>query len=144
VTLEDRVREFMDVVERRDHRALEDWFAEEAMVWIPPRAPVRGARRILAMFRVIFRRYAEIHWRVTAVHELGERRCMYLTDSWGKVEGDDPYHNHVMSLLEFDEAGRISSLSDYFKDTAIFQVACTSCGCDSAVRKVIDASVPEQ
>ena len=119
----------MDVVERRDHRALEEWFAESAEVWIPPRPPVRGARRILAMFRIIFRRYAEIHWRVTAVHELGERRCIYLTDSWGSVDGGVPYHNHVLSLLELDAEGRIASLSDYFKDTAIFQAPFTPCGC---------------
>jgi len=120
----------MDVVERRDHRALEEWFAEEAEVWIPPRPPVRGGRRILALFRVLFRRYADLHWRVTAVHALGDRRCIYLTDSWGSVDGAEPYHNHVMSLLEFDEDGRIASLSDYFKDTAAFQSEGTNCGCD--------------
>ena len=131
----------MSAVERRDHRTLETSFAESAEVWIPPRPVIRGRRRILAMFRAIYARYSELHWRVTAVHALDERRGVYLTDSWGTVDGEMPYHNHVMTLVEFDEDGRIVSLSDYFKDTGVFQAGPTACGCageDDAVPPRLD------
>ena len=122
----------MSAVERRDHRTLETSFAESAEVWIPPRPCIRGRRRILAMFRAIYALYAELHWRVTAVHALDERRGVYLTDSWGTVDGETPYHNHVLTLVEFDHDGRIVSLSDYFKDTGVFQAGSTACGCAGA------------
>jgi len=128
----------MSVVERRDHRALEEWFAESAQVWVPPRPSIRGRRRVLAMFRAIFARYDELHWRVTDVHGLGPRRAVYLTDSWGTLDGTTPYHNHIMTLIEFDADGRILSLSDYFKDTVAFAAGSVPCGCsdqpDSALR----------
>ena len=129
MTPEERVLAFMDDVERRDHRALQSWFTDATEVWIPPRPLIRGSRRILAMFRAIFGRYAEIHWRVTAVHALGANRCVYLTDSWGALDRDVPYHTHVMTLIQFGDDGRILSLSDYFKDTASLQASPTSCGC---------------
>jgi limonene-1,2-epoxide hydrolase len=119
----------MSVVERRDHRALGDWFAESAQVWVPPRPKIRGRRRILAMFRAIFARYAELHWRVTEVYSLGPRCGIYLTDSWGTLDGKTPYHNHVMTLFELDPDGRILSLSDYFKDTVAFSAGAAACGC---------------
>jgi ketosteroid isomerase-like protein len=112
---------FMRDLERRDLKVLKPWFSEETVLWVPPRPPVKGARRILCMFRAIFRMYADIHWRVTEVHPLGGRRYLYLTESWGTIGQGTPYTNHVLTLIEFDAEGRIASLSDYFKDTAIFQ-----------------------
>ena len=111
---------FMDDLARRDLTALRPWFTEETELWVPPTGPVRGTRRILALFRAIFRRYDEIFWRVTDVHALGDGRYVYLTESWGRMAGDTPYRNHIVTLVAFDEEGRIVNLSDYFKDTEIF------------------------
>ena len=87
---------------------------------MPPTEPIKGDRRILAMFRVIFRMYHEIHWKVTEVYPVGGNRYVYLTDSWGTIGKSTPYKNHILSIIDFDAAGRILYLSDYFKNTAIF------------------------
>jgi len=110
----------MDDVERRDLQAMGAWFSPEVEMWIPPRPAVQGARRVAALFRAIFRLYPEIHWKVTAVHPLDERRGLYLTDSWGTIGRDTPYSNKIATLITFDVDGRIAYLSDYFKDTSIF------------------------
>jgi limonene-1,2-epoxide hydrolase len=114
-------RAFMDDLESRELKRLERWFSDTTELWVPPAAPVTGGRRILAMFRAIFRMYADLHWKVTEVHAIGERRFFYLTDSWGTIGEATPYRNHVATVIVFDEEGRIASLSDYFKDTAIFR-----------------------
>jgi ketosteroid isomerase-like protein len=115
-----RCLDFMADLERRDPARLSRWFTDTSTLSIPPRPAVQGARRIQALFRAIFRLYADIHWRVTEVHELDARRCVYFSESWGTLQGGGPYANQIATLIEFDEAGHIASLSDYFKDTAVF------------------------
>ena len=114
---------FMRDLETRDLSLLERWFTHDAVLWVPPSAPIQGVRRIQAMFRVIFRMYREIHWKVIDVHSVGGSKYIYATESWGIIGDSHPYKNHIMSVIEFDDAGRISYLSDYFKDTAIFNMA---------------------
>jgi len=112
---------FMADLESRDLERVRNWFAESATLWMPPTEPIEGNRRIAAMFRVIFRMYAEIHWKVTDVYPVGANRFVYATDSWGTIGKDTPYKNHILSIIEFDENNQIKYLSDYFKDTAIFK-----------------------
>jgi hypothetical protein len=111
---------FVRDLNARDLGLLERWFSDQSLVSIPPRSELRGTRRVLAFFRSVFRIYDEIHWRVTEVYEIGERRCAYLTESWGTLRGGGPYRNDIVTLIEFDAEGRIIFLSDYFKDTSTF------------------------
>src|SRR5258708_38378790 len=106
-------------LEAHDLRGLERWFSETTTVCIPPGEPLSGTRRILAFFRTVFRSYDEIHWHVTDVYPVAGRRCIYLTESWGARCGA-AYRNQIVTLIDFDDAGRIAFLSDYFKDTAPF------------------------
>jgi limonene-1,2-epoxide hydrolase len=112
---------FMSDLESRDLDRLKKWFCETSKLWMPPTAPIEGQRRILALFRTIFRMYSEIHWKVSDVHAIGENRFIYLTDSWGVIGEDTSYKNHILTLIEFSPEGQILYLSDYFKDTAIFK-----------------------
>lgn len=86
----------------------------------PPCEPARGARKILAIFGLIFRRYAELSWEVQAVYPAGERRLVYQTESKGGFADGRPYANHILTVIQFSPEGKIHFLSDYFKDTAIF------------------------
>ena len=111
---------FMRDLEARNPEVLRTWFTENAVLWIPPSPPIEGSRRIQAMFKLIFRMYTEIHWKVTDFYQVGNQRYIYATNSWGIIGKDTPYKNHVLTVIDFDAAGKISYLSDYFKDTAIF------------------------
>lgn len=113
-------------LEAHNLNALKDWFSEDAVLWIPPAPPVEGPRRIQAMFRLIFRMYKEIHWKVTDFHSIGNNRYIYATNSWGVIGKDTPYQNHVLTVIDFNSEGKISYLSDYFKDTAIFSAEKTA------------------
>jgi ketosteroid isomerase-like protein len=116
----ERCIRFMSDLESRDLKRVRNWFAQDAVLWMPPTEPIEGSTRIAAMFRVIYGMYAELHWKVTAVHAIGESRFVYETESWGTIGKDTPYKNYILSIIEFDANDRISYLSDYFKDTAIF------------------------
>lgn len=121
----ERTLAFMADLAQRDHAALQKWFTETSTLWMPPTAPVTGARRIGILFRTIFRMYSDLNWKVTELHEVSPTKCIYLTDSWGTIGKDTPYKNNIMTLIEFDADGKIVLLSDYFKDTAIFQTGKT-------------------
>jgi ketosteroid isomerase-like protein len=112
------IRSFVDDLNTKDIRLLEAWFTDETSLWIPPRDPVTGARRIAALFRAVFRMYDELHWRVTDIYSIGEAGWVYLTDSWGALKGGVPYNNSIVTVIRFNGDGKIVYLSDYFKDTS--------------------------
>ena len=77
-------------LEKRNLDALRPWFADKSVLWMPPSQPVTGSKRILAMFRVIFRMYSDIHWKVDEVYPVGGDRYIYLTESWGLIGSKTP------------------------------------------------------
>jgi len=99
---------------------LAQWFDEQSVLWLPPCAAVRGERRILGLFGLIFKRYGELFWKVTKVYPIGELELIYQTDSWGTFADGRPYKNSIITVIEFSPIGKICLLSDYFKDTVIF------------------------
>jgi limonene-1,2-epoxide hydrolase len=107
-------------LERRDVEKLRRWFFADSVLWMPPVGKIEGDRRILAAFRIIFRGYTDIHWKVTNIMATSGSRFVYETDSWGTIGKATPYQNHILTIIDFDAQGRIVFLSDYFKDTAIF------------------------
>jgi len=114
------IREFMEDLGQRNIESLRRWFFEDSVLWMPPMDKITGDRRILAAFRLIFRGYSDLHWSVTNIMATGGNRFVYETDSWGTIGQATPYKNHILTIIEFDAQGRIVFLSDYFKDTAIF------------------------
>ncbi|MGH8004609.1 MAG: nuclear transport factor 2 family protein, partial [Limisphaerales bacterium] len=99
---------------------LAKWFDEESELCLPPSGPARGARRILAIFGLIFRRYQKLSWKVLAVYSAGERKLVYQTESKGIFADGRPYANGILTIIEFSPERKIRFLSDYFKDTAVF------------------------
>lgn len=99
---------------------LQKWFNDESAIWIPPYKEINGKNRILALFRAIFRRYENIQWKVSVIHDLGNQKYFYETVSRGNMVGKGVYENNICTVIKFSEAGEIIHLSDYFKNTEIF------------------------
>jgi hypothetical protein len=127
-TAEQRLRSlvmgFMDDFCSRDVSRLRKWVAESCVLSMPPIEPIRGASRVLAAFRIILRNnFSEVFWKVTDIYPVGPKRCIYACDSWGVIGKNTPYKNSLLTIIDFDADGRITFISDYFKDTAIFACA---------------------
>ena len=118
-TTRERVLAFMDDMESRDTRRLARLMSDTTVFWVPPREPVTGGRRILALLRAIFSMYGDLHWQVRHIYEVGPSRAVYFHETVGTL-GGEPYTNQVVTLVDFAEDGRIVYLSDYFKSTARF------------------------
>ncbi len=111
---------FMEDLKTLKIENLAKWFDDESELWLPPADPAVGARRILALFGLVFRRYKELSWEVGAVYPAGERKLIYQTESRGTFADSRPYANSILTVIEFSPGGKIRFLSDYFKDTAVF------------------------
>jgi len=111
----------MEDMQSRDVQRLARWMTEETVFWVPPRPPVKGGRRVLALLRAIFGMYETLDFKVRHLYELTPTRVVYFHETTGSLaRGGGPYANQVVTLIDFDEEGRIAYLSDYFKTAVAF------------------------
>ena len=115
-----KVTSFMQDLNTLDVENLRKWFDENSKIWIPPMKEVEGGKRILALFRTIFRKYNHIEWKESEIFNLGKGRFFYETVSKGDMKIKGAYNNQICTIIEFAENGKIRYLSDYFKDTSCF------------------------
>ena len=118
--MREKILAFMEDMESNNAERVAEWFTDESTLWIPPASPIKGLSRIKALFRALFGRYEYVHWNVVDILPVTEKRCIHICDSHGKMRGCNNYTNRVITDIVFNEEGKIISLSDYFKDTAIF------------------------
>lgn len=115
-----RVVAFVRDLQSKDLERLGRWFTESSRVWIPPSKPVVGRKRILALFRAIFRMYSDLNWEIERVYCIDGSTAIFALKSWGVFRTEKTYQNAILTLIQFDRAGKIDYLSDYVKDTRIF------------------------
>jgi limonene-1,2-epoxide hydrolase len=118
--MKERILAFMEAMQSNDPARISDWFSDDAKLWIPPAQPIEGISKVKALFRAMFIRYEFLKWDIVDILPVDGNRCIHICDSHGKLKGCDEYRNRVITDITFNKDGKISSLSDYFKDTAIF------------------------
>ena len=115
---EDFIGRFFQLINRRDMDAFEGILQEEAEFYFPKTQPLLGKNRIRRFFQILFRQFPELEFQVLKT---------IIQDSWvavhwknkGKNRQDEPYENEGVTLLEI-EGGKITYISDFFKDTGKF------------------------
>ena len=111
-----RVKAFMRDLQSKHLERLGRWFTEFSRVWIPPSKPVVGRKRILALFRAIFRMYSDLNWEVEKVYCINGSTAIFVSKSWGVLRPEKTYQNAILTLIQFNCTGKIDYLSDYVKD----------------------------
>jgi hypothetical protein len=104
----------------RDLERLARWFDANSRVWIPPVRERIGAERILRLLRTIFVQYATLHWRPVCLYAVTPRVALVEAESWGLLLDGREYRNQMIAVHRFTAAGKVESLSDYFKDVTSF------------------------
>ncbi len=110
--------EFFTCFNNRDPERLRALLDEKAALYFPKTQPLLGADRILKFLHILFRQYPELFFTVHRTLVQGNRTAVHWTNR-GKNRRGEFYKNEGMTLLEF-EAGKISFISDFFKDTGKF------------------------
>jgi len=116
-----RARTFFDAMNARDFNDLERHIAPDVAFDFPGTGAIDGSRRMLLFLKLLFRKYSRLVFTVHEVLADGERACVVWINEGQTAEGE-PYRNSGVTLMHFSGC-RISSLSDYFKNTSFIKVA---------------------
>ena len=100
----------------RDFDLFDQIITDEIAFDFPGAGRIEGRRRTVLLLKSILRKYPVLQFDVSEVISQEDRSCAVWTNK-GESSNGDPYSNNGMTLLHFSE-GKISSISDYFKDTS--------------------------
>jgi ketosteroid isomerase-like protein len=108
---------FFDVFNHRDPQAMGDLLNPDAELYFPKTQPLIGKTRIFKFLNVLFRQYPVLTFTIERVILQDNQAAVHWTNH-GLDRRQNPYQNEGVTLLEIQE-GKISFISDFFKDTEI-------------------------
>ena len=115
----DVTRIIFDAMNRRDLSDLEQYISDEAVFDFPGAGCIKGRKRILILFKVLFRKYPRLTFRLEDIIAEGNRTCAIWSNE-GEDQKGNPYTNRGVTLVTLRD-GQIVSISDYFKDTSFVE-----------------------
>ena len=104
----------------RDFSTFEQVITEDVAFDFPGAGRAEGSRRTLLLLKSLLRKYPRLQFTVTEIIADDDRACAIWTNEGEDLKGN-PYANAGVTLLHFRE-GKISFISDYFKDTSFAKV----------------------
>ena len=112
------IDQFFELVNTRDLNMLEQLLTEDAEFYFPKTRPLLGKKQIIRFFRILFRQYPELVFQVQRkIVQRGSAAVHWVNR--GANKRGEPYNNEGVTLLEM-ETGKITFISDFFKDTGKF------------------------
>ncbi len=112
------IKVFFDAANRHDLHEMEDLFTESAEFYFPKTQPLVGKKRVLRFFGILFRQYPELTFHVLMTITERDKAAVHWTNKGANRKGA-AYENEGVTILRF-ENGKISFISDFFKDTGKF------------------------
>ena len=105
----------------RDVSELAPYIAEEATFDFPGAGCITGKKRILLFFKILFRKYPRLFFRIDDIIVEGDRACAVWSNEGEDAHGT-AYQNRGITLVRTAD-GQITFISDYFKDTSFAESA---------------------
>ena len=112
------IHHFFEVFNSRDTKEMGNLLNEDAEFYFPKTQPLMGKDRILKFLNILFRQYPELAFKVERVIQQGDQAAVHWTNQ-GMNRRKEPYRNEGVTIFEMQE-GKISFISDFFKDTERF------------------------
>jgi ketosteroid isomerase-like protein len=103
-------------INSRDFTEFEQMVTDDVSFDFPGAGIVEGSRRTLLLLKSILRKYPELIFTISEIIAQ-ENRAVVIWTNKGKDHQGNPYANSGVTLLHFSQ-GKISFISDYFKDTS--------------------------
>lgn len=100
----------------RDFTELQRHLAPDASFDFPGAGAISGARRILAFFKVLLRKYPRLVFNIREIIADCERACVVWENEGHTVSGK-LYANRGVTIIQL-RGDAVLSISDYFKDTS--------------------------
>lgn len=108
-----------DAMNKNDFTEVEPFLSDEVILNFPGVGDVCGTKRVVVFMKTLLRKYPELTFYVSDVIAENDGAVAVWTNK-GETAGGDLYENSGMTLFYFAD-GRITYISDYFKDTSFLQ-----------------------
>jgi ketosteroid isomerase-like protein len=112
----DLAKGVFDAMNTRDFSEMQKNITDNLVFDFPGAGKIEGAKRVVLFLTALLRKYSVLKFTVSEVFVEGERACAIWTNK-GESKDGKPYANSGVTIFQFDD-GKISSMSDYFKDTS--------------------------
>ena len=112
------VSRFFTLVNERDLSKLEALLREESEFYFPKTKPMLGKDRIIRFFKILFHRFPHLEFQIQRTIVQEANAAVHWSNR-GMNRRKEPYENEGVTILEMEE-GRITFISDFFKDTEKF------------------------
>jgi ketosteroid isomerase-like protein len=106
-------------INKRDFTEFAEYITEDLGFDFPGVDPMQGSKRVILFFNILFRKYKSLLFDVIDAMVDGEKACVKWNNS-GELKDGTPYANNGVTWFQFSQ-GKISHMSDYFKDTSFTQ-----------------------
>ena len=107
------ITHFFDLVNKRDLDKLGHLLTENAEFYFPKTRPLLGRNQIIRFFKILFRQYPELEFKVQRKIIQGETAAVHWTNQ-GVDKSGGPYENEGVTIIEI-EGDKIKYISDFFK-----------------------------
>ncbi len=97
---------------------MRDLLSQDAEFYFPKTQPLIGRERILKFLNILFKQYPELTFKIQRIILQGDQAAVHWTNR-GMNRRKEPYQNEGVTILEMQD-GKISFISDFFKDTEKF------------------------
>jgi ketosteroid isomerase-like protein len=108
-----------EAMNTRDFELFDSLIADDVAFDFPGVGRVKGRRRTLLMLRSLLRKFPKLHFTVSEIIEDRDRSVAVWTNE-GIDDKGNPYSNSGVTLL-YSRGGKVTFLSDYFKDTSFVE-----------------------
>ena len=112
------ITQFFELINMREMDRFGDLLTEDAQFYFPKTQPLIGRGRIIRFFKILFRQYPKLEFKIERKIIQGQMAAVHWTNR-GVHKRGEPYDNEGVTILEM-AGDKIRFISDFFKDTGKF------------------------
>ena len=105
---------------KKELENLNRFLSPVVIFYFPGTKPLSGPQKVIQLFKMIFRKYPNLTFRIKDIIAEKNRVAVSWVNSGTDVNGD-PYQNEGVTLFRIEQ-GYITYISDYFKNTSFTAV----------------------
>ena len=116
MNIQQLTRSVFTAMNSRDFSELEQNITDNVAFDFPGAGRIDGKKRVILFLKALQRKYPRLVFTISEIIISSDRSCAVWTNDGVSSEGN-PYRNSGITLLHITD-GKISFISDYFKDTS--------------------------
>ncbi len=110
------INKFFELLNNKDFKNLQNFLSPDVVFYFPGTKPLHGHKKVIQLFRVIYRRYPDLTFKIKDMI-IQKNKIATVWENSGNDTKGNPYQNEGVTLFKIED-GKVKYISDYFKDTS--------------------------